>query len=189
MEKWQFFIQKQGDRSWYVFHSVNLAIWEGCYRVIARSHLPNTEVEIRVSYFHEESQRQPQIQKLSRRTNAQGLIPVIPFTELKAGVWQVQCSGNLIAEFFGQSWRHSITLQVMPHEAKILWDRLKIEGNPALTTRPYSVPIPTPATASHETSLVKPHPYSSPLVRQWMESQGKSLRASINAKLVDISPD
>ncbi|MCG6133300.1 MAG: hypothetical protein MET45_01315 [Nostoc sp. LLA-1] len=118
MEHWQFLIQKQGDRSWHTLESPNLEILEGRYRVLARSNLPNTDVEIRVT--HSSTQEIPpkrRIQKRSRRTNSEGLMAVIPFTHLKQGIWELQCSGDLMSDLFGQSWQYSINLQVLSQEA------------------------------------------------------------------------
>ncbi|WP_414564268.1 MULTISPECIES: hypothetical protein [unclassified Anabaena] len=134
MEHWQFLIQKQGDRSWHTLESPNLEILEGRYRVLARSNLPNTDVEIRVT--HSSTQEIPpkrRIQKRSRRTNSEGLMAVIPFTHLKPGIWELQCSGDLMSDLFGQSWQYSINLQVLSQEAYETRERLSktesIESN------------------------------------------------------------
>jgi hypothetical protein len=115
MEHWQFLIQKQGDRSWQSLESPNLKILAGRYRVLARSHLPNTDVEVRVT--HSPTQEVPskrRILKRMRRTNAEGLLAVIPFTYLKPGIWELRCSGDLMSDIFGKSWQHSILMQVLP---------------------------------------------------------------------------
>jgi hypothetical protein len=134
MEHWQFLIQKQGDRSWHTLESPNLEILEDRYRVLARSNLPNTDVEIRVT--HSSTQEIPpkrRIQKRSRRTNSEGLMAVIPFTHLKPGIWELQCSGDLMSDLFGQSWQYSINLQVLSQEAYETRERLSktesIESN------------------------------------------------------------
>src|SRR6056297_1053779 len=122
MEHWQFLIQKQGDRSWHNLESPNLEISEGRYRVLARSHLRNTDVEIRVT--HSSTQEIPpkrRTQKRSRRTNAEGLMAVIPFTHLKPGIWELQCSGDLMSDLLGKSWQYGIYLQVLPQESTTAW--------------------------------------------------------------------
>ncbi|QLE58307.1 hypothetical protein [Nostoc sp. TCL26-01] len=115
MEQWQFLIQKQGDRSWQALESPNTEIFEGRYRVLARSHLPNTDMEVRVTHFStEEVPPKRRVQKRSRRTNAEGLMAVIPFTYLKSGLWELRCSGDLMSDMLGQSWQYSVNLQVIP---------------------------------------------------------------------------
>ncbi|MEH2420404.1 MAG: hypothetical protein V7K48_05485 [Nostoc sp.] len=114
MEHWQFLIQKQGDRSWHILESPNLEILEGRYRVLARSNLPNTDVEVRVTHSStQEVQPTRRIFKRSRRTNLEGLIAVIPFTYFQQGVWELRCCGDLMSDLFGKSWQYSVQLQVL----------------------------------------------------------------------------
>lgn len=122
MEHWQFLIQKQGDRSWRNLESPNLEISEGWYRVLARSNLRNTDVEIRITHSSiQEIPPKRRSEKRSRRTNAEGLMAVIPFTYLKPGIWELQCSGDLISDLFGQSWQYGIYLQVLSQESTQIW--------------------------------------------------------------------
>ncbi|MEA5577989.1 hypothetical protein [Anabaena sp. UHCC 0451] len=117
MEHWQFLIQKQGDRDWQPLESPNLRISAGKYRVLARSHLLNTDIEVRV--IHSSIQEVPpkrRIFKRLRRTNADGLMAVIPFTDLKPGIWELRCSGDLMMDMLGKSWQHSLILKVLPSE-------------------------------------------------------------------------
>ncbi|MBD2662948.1 hypothetical protein B6N60_00467 [Richelia sinica FACHB-800] len=117
MENWQFLIQKQGDRTWNNLESPNLKISEGKYRVLARSHLPNMDVEVRI--IHSSIQEVPpkrRVVKRLRRTSAEGLLAVIPFTHLKPGIWEVRCSGDLMADMLGQSWQQNLLIQVLPQE-------------------------------------------------------------------------
>jgi hypothetical protein len=113
MEHWQFLIQEQGARSWHILESPNLEILEGHYRVLARSNLPNTDVEVRVTHSSTESvQPTRRIFKRSRRTNSEGLMAVIPFTYFQAGVWELRCSGDLMSDLLGKSWQYSVQVQV-----------------------------------------------------------------------------
>ncbi|MER3495001.1 MAG: hypothetical protein C4323_24060, partial [Mastigocladus sp. ERB_26_2] len=115
MEHWQFLIQKQGDRSWHTLESPNVEISEGRYRVVARSNLANIDVEVRVTHYSSlEVPPKRRVYKRSRRTNAEGLMAVIPFTYLQPGLWKLQCSGDLMADLFGKPWQHSLQLQVLP---------------------------------------------------------------------------
>ncbi|MEA5582675.1 hypothetical protein VB620_15150 [Nodularia harveyana UHCC-0300] len=118
MAQWQFLIQKQGDRSWHNLEWPNLQISEGWYRVLARSHLRNTDVEIRITHsLLPELPAQARIEKQLRRTNSEGLIPIIPFTYLQPGILELQCSGNIISNSFSKSWEYGICLQVLPCES------------------------------------------------------------------------
>ncbi|HYX12835.1 MAG TPA: hypothetical protein VE944_00400 [Nostoc sp.] len=114
MEHWQFLIQKQGDRSWHILESPNLEILEGEYRVLARSNLPNTDVEVRVTHSStQEVLPKRRIFKRSRRTNSEGLMALIPFTYFDPGVWELRCMGDLMSELLGKSWQYTIQLQVL----------------------------------------------------------------------------
>jgi hypothetical protein len=117
MEHWQFLIQKQGARSWHTLESPNLEISEGQYRVLARSSLPNTDVEVRVTHSStQEIQPIRRIFKRSRRTNSEGLMAVIPFTYFDAGVWELRCSGDLMSDLLGKYWQYSVQIKVLSQE-------------------------------------------------------------------------
>ncbi|MCC5643232.1 hypothetical protein LC607_09810 [Nostoc sp. CHAB 5824] len=119
MEHWQFLIQKQGARSWHILESPNLEILEGHYRVLARSNLPNTDVEVRVTHSStQEVQSKRRIFKRSRRTNSEGLMAVIPFTYFEPGVWELRCTGDLMSDLLGKSWQYSVQLQVVSQEGE-----------------------------------------------------------------------
>ncbi len=115
MEHWQFLIQKQGDRSWHPLESPNVDILEGRYRVVARSNLPNTDVEVRITHSSTvDIPPKRRVHKRSRRTNADGLMAVIPFTYLKPGICDLQCSGDLMSDILGKSWQYSVQLKILP---------------------------------------------------------------------------
>ncbi|MEH1952421.1 hypothetical protein [Nostoc sp.] len=114
MEHWQFLIQKQGARSWHILESPNLEILEGQYRVLARTNLHNTDVEVRVTHSStQEIQPTRRIFKRSRRTNSEGLMAVIPFTYFQSGVWELRCCADLMSDLLGKSWQYSVQLQVL----------------------------------------------------------------------------
>jgi len=150
MEHWQFLIQKQGDapkqnpprgdrqtpakgdRSWRPLESPNVEIIEGRYRVVACSNLANVDVEVQITHTSTlEVPPKRRIQVRSRRTNSEGLIPVIPYTYLKPGIWELRCSGKLMSDR-GKPWQHSIQLQVLPKVAAEV-GRGKNEELPVLT--------------------------------------------------------
>ncbi len=113
MEYWEFLIQKEGDRTWKPVKSPRIEIEPGRYRVVAHSNLKNAEVEI--SVIHQSVEEVPprrRYQKRSRRTSPEGLMVVIPFTQLKSGIWELRCCGDIMSEFLGDSWQESIQLQV-----------------------------------------------------------------------------
>ncbi|MDY6898272.1 MAG: hypothetical protein SWZ49_09375 [Cyanobacteriota bacterium] len=119
MEQWQFLIQKEGERSWHPFEKPSIQITEGRYRVVARSNRTNTDVEVRVTHSSPlETPPIRRIQKRTRRINSEGLTVVIPFTYLKSGVWELQCSGDLMSDLLGASWQYTINLTVIPSEVE-----------------------------------------------------------------------
>ena len=112
---WEFLLQKEGERSWKPIKSSEMEIESGRYRIVARSNLPNTDVEICVSYDStEQVPPKRKSQKRWRRTNSEGLMVVIPFTKLKPGLWKLRCSNDIMDDFLGESWRKSLALQVIP---------------------------------------------------------------------------
>jgi hypothetical protein len=121
MENWQFLIQKQGDHTWRTLELPNLKLLAGNYRVLARSYLSNTDVEVRVTHIlTEEVPPKRRILKRSRRTNAEGLMAVIPFTHFKPGTWELRCSGDVMSDMLGKSWQHTLVIQVLQLETNPL---------------------------------------------------------------------
>ncbi len=117
MENWQFLIQKQGDHTWRTLDAPNLKIWTGNYRVLARSYLNNTAVDVRVTHLSvNEVPPKRRILKRSRRTNSEGLMAVIPFTHFKPGIWELRCSGDVMSDMLGKSWQRTLIIQVSPPE-------------------------------------------------------------------------
>jgi hypothetical protein len=116
MEFWEFLIQKDGDRSWLPLESPDVEVLEGRYRVVARTSRVNTAVEIRISHVATaEHPPKRRIQKRSGQTNQDGLIVVIPFTQLQPGLWELRCTGDLMADLMGESWQYAVKLQVLSH--------------------------------------------------------------------------
>ncbi|MEA5596374.1 hypothetical protein [Rivularia sp. UHCC 0363] len=119
MEKWQFLIQKEGERTWHPLQKPRVEIMEGRYRVVARSHRSNTDVEVRVTHSSlSEVPPRRRIQKRRRRTSPEGLTAVIPFTYLKSGIWELQCSGDLMSDLLGASWQYTVSLVVVAYGAE-----------------------------------------------------------------------
>jgi hypothetical protein len=42
---------------------------------------------------------------------------VIPYTYFKPGIWELQCSGDLMSDIFGKSWQYNAYLRVLPQHA------------------------------------------------------------------------
>jgi hypothetical protein len=118
-EYWEFLLQKEGDRSWLPLDSSDVEILEGRYRIVARSHRKNSNVEVRIT--HQATDEVPpkrRTQKRSHRTNQDGLVVVIPFTALKPGIWELNCSGDLMSDLMGNGWQASIQLHVVPRDSE-----------------------------------------------------------------------
>jgi hypothetical protein len=114
MEYWEFLLQKEGERSWRPIKLPNMEIDAGRYRVVSHSSRLNTDVEICVTHTStDEVPPKRRSQKRSRRTNPEGLMVVIPFTYLKPGLWELRCCGDIMSDFLGKSWQHSVQLNVL----------------------------------------------------------------------------
>src|SRR3712207_3993364 len=121
MEYWEFLLQKEGDRSWQPVKPPRLEIEAGRYRVVSHSSRTNTDVEICVTHTStDEDPPKRRSQKRSRRTNPEGLMVVIPFTYLKPGLWELRCCGDIMSDFLGKSWQHSVQLQVVTEATEAL---------------------------------------------------------------------
>ncbi|MBD2580077.1 hypothetical protein [Oscillatoria sp. FACHB-1406] len=111
MKPWEFLIQKKGSPAWLALKTQKLKLETGEYRLVARSHQPNLDVEVLVTYQTlDKALAQPRSQKRTTRTNSEGLLPVLPFINLKPGFWQVSCSGQASEETEPQIVR----FQVLP---------------------------------------------------------------------------
>jgi hypothetical protein len=94
-----------------------LKIWAGNYRILARSGLNNTDVDVRVTHISiDEVPPKRRLLKRSRRTNSEGLMAVIPFTQFKPGIWELRCSGDIMSDMLGQSWQRTLMIHVSPPE-------------------------------------------------------------------------
>ncbi len=112
MDYWEFLIQRQGDRGWRPIKTGNLQLTTGKYRIVANSNLLNTQIQTRVT--HQTSgvaAPQRRSQACQQTTNASGLLVIIPFTHLHAGIWQFVCSGTTAAQ---TTWHQILKLRVLP---------------------------------------------------------------------------
>jgi hypothetical protein len=93
MESWEFLIQREGDRGWRPIKTGSLQLMEGRYRILGNSQLPDTPIETQITHQtmgEDTPKRRSQTRK--HVTNQRGLLVIIPFTDLKSGIWQFVCS-------------------------------------------------------------------------------------------------
>lgn len=118
MKKLEFLLQKEGDRAWLPLETPDVEILEGRYRVVARIPHPNADIEIRVTYTSfDEVSPQRQAQSRSARTNAEGLVVIIPYTRLKPGIWELSCLPDPQSQP-AKPWQHGVQLEVLPVESE-----------------------------------------------------------------------
>ncbi|MGB3404774.1 MAG: hypothetical protein WBA77_18970 [Microcoleaceae cyanobacterium] len=120
METWEFLLQREEDNTWLPLESSDVEILEGRYRIVARSGLASTEVEIRITHHaYEETPPIRRVQTRKTKTTPEGLMVVIPYTRLKPGIWDLACSPSGQSDGLGLSWQQSIKLRVLPQEAEL----------------------------------------------------------------------
>ena len=118
MSDWEFLLQKEGDRSWLPLESPDVEILEGRYRIVARSKFPEAEVQIRV--LHESTEEDPPVRRVQTRagrTNKEGLIALVPYTNLKPGLWEITCEPASMSGILPEANPQAIHLQVLPLES------------------------------------------------------------------------
>ncbi|NEN88600.1 MAG: hypothetical protein F6K48_06580 [Okeania sp. SIO3H1] len=114
MSNWEFLLQKEGDRTWLPLESADVEILEGRYRIVAHTHIANTEVQIQI--IHNSIEEVPplrRVQKRSSHTHSQGLISIIPFTRLKPGKWEFRCQSKPTTSSV-KAKQHIVHLEVLP---------------------------------------------------------------------------
>ncbi|GET41435.1 hypothetical protein [Microseira wollei] len=119
METWEFLLQRQGEATWHTLApQAMVEIQQGRYRLAVRSSYTDTEVDVRIT--HDSTYEDPpkrRMQKHARSTNADGLMVVIPFNYLKPGSWEFRCRPDLITDLMGNTWQHTLQIQVLPDSA------------------------------------------------------------------------
>jgi hypothetical protein len=94
MTYWEFLIQREDDRSWKTLTSPNLQIVEGKYRIVANTSV--IDATVRTQVFYHTDQQPPQLsQSRSQAISPEGILVVIPFTYLQAGMWQFKCNVSI----------------------------------------------------------------------------------------------
>jgi hypothetical protein len=113
MQEWEFLIQQEGERTWQSSKKSQLEITPGNYRLMAHTPYPNQEIEIRLTQEEiiEETHTTTKNTQ-TRRTNAQGLLMVIPYTTFNPGTWEIRCSGDIMTELLGNSWQQVLQITI-----------------------------------------------------------------------------
>ena len=109
MAYWEFLLQKEGDRDWLPLETAHVEILEGRYRIMAHTSHRDIPVQVEVTQRLDANPGKPRCLRRQSRTNGDGLMAVLPFTQLTAGHWLVQCQG---AE--GADWAYGVGLHVLP---------------------------------------------------------------------------
>ncbi len=91
MTYWEFLIQREDNRSWKTLTSPNLQIVEGKYRIIANTSAIDATVRTQV-FYHTESEPPQLSQSRSQSISSEGVLVVLPFTHLQAGIWHFKCN-------------------------------------------------------------------------------------------------
>lgn len=166
MEFWEFLIQKEGDRSWLPLESPSTEILEGRYRIVARSSRTSVSTEIRVTHYAtHESPPVQRVRKRSGQTNPDGLVVILPFTRLQPGVWEVRCTGDLMAEMMGDAWQYVLQLEVLPQETEAedwpdSWTGTAVEPAPEPIADPAASIRPSEQAAATVSAGQAPQPTS-----------------------------
>jgi hypothetical protein len=140
MENWEFLIQREGDKGWRPIKTGGVQLMEGRYRIVANSHLNDTQIQTQITHqVMGENAPERRSQPRSHLSNSRGLVVVMPFADLRSGVWQFTCSGTDI----GTEWQQVLHLKVLPHSETIV----PVSTTP--NTSQLDLPTPTEPLAFH----------------------------------------
>ncbi len=151
---WEFLLQQEGDRSWLPLESPDVEILEGRYRVMAKTAVPGTLMDIRITHeSRDELPMKRRTQVRSMQTNATGLLLVIPFTQMQPGVWELAIGvpNRATPDSSGAVQQYSVQLHVLPKESDVAgewepdWSQPK---EPKLQSEPESEPASNVAAIS-----------------------------------------
>ncbi|HAC62727.1 MAG TPA: hypothetical protein DCF68_04130 [Cyanothece sp. UBA12306] len=117
MKSWEFLVQKEGDRQWIPIETPTVELEAGRYRILANSNRCNRNIEVRLTHQLLEGETSiDQSQKYSRQANQQGLVMVLPYTDFSEGIWQIRCSGDILSDLIGETWRETLEIKISPSE-------------------------------------------------------------------------
>ena len=160
MKDWEFLIQKEGDRQWLPLPRSNHAIEADRYRIVAQTRRANIAVEVTVTYQGASDRYSCQ----HRYTNSEGLLIIIPWTDLQPGLWRISCCCDILGELLGEFWKNSLQLNVFSATALVVpqdlenqeVDRATLENSlvsPPTAVRGYFPPTePQPIDPPEETA-------------------------------------
>ncbi|TAF57801.1 MAG: hypothetical protein EAZ61_00390 [Oscillatoriales cyanobacterium] len=106
MGTWKFLVQREGKQSWTALEGDVMSLEPGRYRIAARAPVANTPIAIEISVMQPDGERRHY--RRSTRTNDDGLLAVIPFTDLSDGNWMLNCQtmGNPgVVETASMAWQ------------------------------------------------------------------------------------
>ena len=175
---WEFLLQQEGDRSWLPLESPDVEILEGRYRVMARTVVPDTLMDIRIT--HESTDELPikrRTQVRSGKTNATGLLLVIPFTQMQPGVWELAI--GVPNDAIRSVQEYSVQLHVLPKESDVAGEW---EPDWSQPEEPKLQPIPESKPASNVPgiSLLTDRVYPAQILSlEQLKYQEADLRASL----------
>ena len=129
MKDWEFLMQKEGDRYWLSLPTSTQEIEAGKYRIVAHTRRANVAVDITVTYQNASSYHYRQ----HRYTNSEGLTIIIPWTDLRPGVWRISCCCDIMGELLGEFWKKSLQINVLPATAPsiVLPQKNPEQGSPS----------------------------------------------------------
>jgi hypothetical protein len=148
---WEFLLQQEGDRSWLPLESPDVEILEGRYRVMVKTAVPDTVMDIRIT--HESTDEFPikrRTQVRSGETSAKGLLLVIPFTQMQPGVWELAIGvphNENRDDARGATQHYSVQLHVLTKESDVAgeWEPDWSQPEPDLKLASKSEPILEPS--------------------------------------------
>jgi hypothetical protein len=106
---WEFLLQQENDNSWIGIPAAVVEIAEGNYKMVGKGDRPNSSVEVRLSYQSRENPSLARSRRRLRQTNAEGLVVILPPTNLTPGVWRLACYDPLNSNLLS-----ALELQVLP---------------------------------------------------------------------------
>ncbi len=177
MADWEFLIKRQGDRGWRSIETGNLQLMEGKYRIVASSQLFDTQIQLRIT--HQTSAPTPQRRSRScqQTSDATGLIVMLPFTHLQAGIWQFVCSGS---DPHQAAWHRILKLRVLPRQPVPSAVNIAPTATPVASRQPPQVDlaeddIATPTAPMTPISMAEPANWADGLDRLLEQLERESL--------------
>ncbi|WP_298616120.1 hypothetical protein [uncultured Thermosynechococcus sp.] len=156
MGRWEFLLQKEGDRAWLPLEPPSAEVLEGSYRLMARCPVAEASVEVQITHLYDDQGVPKQrYQRRTHRSSSTGLMGILPFTYLQPGRWEFQCrvaqQGVLDSEGF------AIALDVLAQSEE--WELPPPETLPAVPEQPVKAAEPSqpqaPSPAELPTTLIE----------------------------------